>query len=108
MRVLPQYPPGAAKTEAWYISHASTSRNLIGQLSGAKPDDVKAGSRTRRKPEKMDVRGVSAPGDIYLVEAGTMHAIEAGFLILEVQQPSDTAFVSTTGGDLTPRASLVT
>jgi mannose-6-phosphate isomerase class I len=32
------------------------------------------------------------PGDIYLIEAGTMHSVGSGFVLLEVQQPSDTTY----------------
>ena len=83
---------GQPKTEAWYICHAEhKSKLLVGNYPGLDPTTLKQAAE-RGSLKKWMYEASPRPGDIYLVEAGTMHAIGAGFLILEVQQPSDTTF----------------
>ena len=42
--------------------------------------------------EKLLQINVSQPGDAYFIPSGTLHAIGAGNLILEIQQSSDTTY----------------
>lgn len=71
------------KTEAWLVLDAEPGASLVTGLRG--PLD------TERIAEQL-VRRAVAPGDVYLVPAGTVHAIGAGVLLYEVQQASDVTY----------------
>jgi len=83
---------GSPKTEAWLVAEAEAkSKLLIGNYPGLDgPTLVQA--IKRGSLEKWMYEAIPRAGDMYLVEAGTLHSIGAGFLILEVQQPSDLTF----------------
>ena len=83
---------GAPKTEAWLIAHVEAkSKLLIGNYPGLDAHLLKQAVQ-RRTVRKWMYEAGPRQGEIYLVQAGTMHAIGGGFLMLEVQQPSDTTF----------------
>ena len=83
---------GKPKTEAWYVAHADhKSKFLAGNYPGLDATTLKQAVE-RGSLEKWLYEATPRPGDIYLIEAGTVHAMGSGFLILEVQQPSDTTF----------------
>ena len=83
---------GEAKTENWYIADCDDDASLIvGLKQGVTREqftqaleDNKVAACVHRFPVK--------PGDSILVESGCMHAIDAGNLILEIQQNSDTTY----------------
>ena len=83
---------GEAKTENWYIADCDEDASLIvGLKQGVTREqftqalkDNKVGACVHRFPVKQ--------GDSILVESGRMHAIDAGNLILEIQQNSDTTY----------------
>ncbi len=83
---------GEAKTENWYIAECDGDASLIvGLKQGVTREqftqaleDNKVAACVHRFPVK--------PGDSILVESGRMHAIDAGNLILEIQQNSDTTY----------------
>jgi mannose-6-phosphate isomerase len=83
---------GEGKTECWYIADASPQAELyLGLREQTSPagfrDALNNGSITNlvhRLPVKT--------GDAFLIPSGTIHAIGAGNLIVEVQQNSDTTF----------------
>ena len=83
---------GEAKTENWYIAECDEDASLIvGLKQGVTREqftqalkDNKVGACVHRFPVKQ--------GDSILVESGRMHAIDAGNLILEIQQNSDTTY----------------
>ena len=83
---------GEAKTENWYIAECDGDASLIvGLKQGVTREqftqalkDNKVGACVHRFPVKQ--------GDSILVESGRMHAIDAGNLILEIQQNSDTTY----------------
>ena len=84
------------KTEAWYIL---AGRVIDGEepyiLMGFKGDVTPAKLRTLF--DTQDTEGMAAlmhkipvkPGEVYLIEGGTPHAIGPGCLLLEVQEPTD-------------------
>ncbi len=83
---------GEPKTENWYIAHTAPGAELIVGL--------KRGV-TRDQFERAIVDGTVeacvhhfnvAAGDSILVHSGQVHAIDAGNLILEIQQNSDTTY----------------
>jgi mannose-6-phosphate isomerase len=81
------------KTEAWHI--LSADRDAVLYL-GLRPD-VSIAELVARcqlgKPTSDCLRRIPAvPGTTVLVPAGTVHAIGAGVLIYEIQQPSDVTY----------------
>ena len=83
---------GEPKTENWYIAECDEDASLIvGLKQGVTREqftqalkDNEVAACVHRFPVK--------PGDSILVESGRMHAIDAGNLILEIQQNSDTTY----------------
>src|SRR5471032_1168343 len=83
---------GEPKTENWYVAHSVPGASLfVGLKEGV----------TREKFAKAVADGVAedlvnkvavASGDSVLVHSGQVHAIDAGNLILEIQQNSDTTY----------------
>lgn len=83
---------GEPKTENWYVAHSAPGASLFVGLK-------KGVSRARFAKAVADgtaeecVNRVSvASGDSILVASGQVHAIDAGNLILEIQQNSDTTY----------------
>ena len=83
---------GEPKTENWYIAHTAPGAELMvglkrgvtrGQFERAMADNT---------VESCVHRFRVAAGDSILVHSGQVHAIDAGNLILEIQQNSDTTF----------------
>ena len=80
------------KTEAWYVLSAAPEakvalgldRRLTSQQLRASIDDGSISDRVVWQPV--------SPGDVVFVPAGTIHAIGAGLVIVEIQQRSDTTF----------------
>ena len=83
---------GEPKTENWYIGHASDNAGLF---VGLKKRTTKHNFRSAVNSgtaEKYCHRIKSNKGDSILIESGRIHAIDAGNLILEIQQNSDTTY----------------
>jgi mannose-6-phosphate isomerase len=83
---------GAPKTECWYIVRADPGAVIYKGL--------KSGT-TRRQFEQAVKNGTSdqlmnkvqvRPGECHFIPPGVCHAIGAGLLIAEIQQPSDTTY----------------
>lgn len=85
-------PPDLGKTEAWYIV-ASQPESLIyaGLRSGV---DRAALQRAVEAGETEQVLHSfhPEPGDVVFIPSGTVHALGAGLLLVEIQQSSDTTF----------------
>ena len=83
---------GEPKTENWYIAEAEPEASLIVGLKRgtSRADFAKALVNTALEPclHRFPV----SMGDSILVRSGTVHAIDAGNLILEIQQNSDTTY----------------
>lgn len=83
---------GEPKTENWYIAECDEDASLIVGLKRGVTreqftqalEDGEAEGCVHKIPVKA--------GDSILVESGRMHAIDAGNLILEIQQNSDTTY----------------
>ena len=83
---------GEPKTENWYIADCKDDASLIvGLKNGATREafEKRIGDGTL---EECIHRFPVKPGDSILVESGRLHAIDAGNLILEIQQNSDTTY----------------
>ena len=83
---------GEPKTENWFIAEAAPGAALIVGLrpgvTRAQFEQALAGGTLEQCVNRLAV----APGDSILVRSGTVHAIDAGNLILEIQQNSDTTY----------------
>jgi mannose-6-phosphate isomerase len=83
---------GEPKTENWYVAHSAPGASLfVGLRPGvtrAKFVKAVAAGTAEECVNKISV----AAGDSILVRSGQVHAIDAGNLILEIQQNSDTTY----------------
>ncbi len=80
------------KNEAWYILEAEPGAHLFYHL--ARPvtrDQFEAAVRSDTLLPLLHRRPV-APGDVIFVPAGTLHTINAGLLLFEIQQKSDLTY----------------
>lgn len=83
---------GRPKTEAWFVAHLEPkSRLLLGHYPGLDPATLRQAATGGTIPKWL-YESTPRVGDMVLVRAGTLHAIGPGYLILEVQQPSDTTY----------------
>ncbi len=83
---------GEPKTENWYVAHSAPGASLF---VGLKPGVTRArfAKAVAAGTAEDCVNKVSvAAGDSVLVQSGQVHAIDAGNLILEIQQNSDTTY----------------
>ncbi|HEY0604404.1 MAG TPA: type I phosphomannose isomerase catalytic subunit [Herpetosiphonaceae bacterium] len=80
------------KTEAWYILQAAPGAEIIHGLS--RPTDRATFAAAVEDGTLMDLlRRVRVnAGDTIFVPAGTVHAINAGILLFEIQQKSDLTY----------------
>ena len=80
------------KTECWYVLEAEVGATIaLGLKEGANVDVVREAIATGTLEEWMQWIPVSV-GDMIFVDAGTVHAIGPGVVLLETQQTSDTTF----------------
>ncbi len=87
---IENYPFG--KTEAWYILHAEPGATLIhGFKDRVDPTYVRAALAQNRLPELLAYVPVRA-GDVVFVPAGTVHAIQRGIVLAEIQENSDITY----------------
>ena len=83
---------GEPKTENWYIAHAEPGAAVLAGLKpGVDAARFRAGLRDGTA-ESLVHRLPTVAGDSLLIHSGVMHAIDAGNLILEIQQNSDTTY----------------
>lgn len=83
---------GEPKTENWYIAQATDNAQLlVGLRRGVVRQDFER-ALADENLEELIHRTSSRAGDSLLVESGRIHAIDAGNLILEIQQNSDTTY----------------
>jgi len=83
---------GEPKTEHWYVAETSGDAALIvGLKKGVSREEFESALKESRL-EQCIHSFPTQPGDSILVESGRLHAIDAGNLILEIQQNSDTTY----------------
>jgi mannose-6-phosphate isomerase len=83
---------GEPKTENWFIAEATADAALIVGLQPGVSRERFAQAIADQSLESCVRRLPVAAGDSILVRSGTVHAIDAGSLILEIQQNSDTTY----------------
>jgi mannose-6-phosphate isomerase len=80
------------KTECWYVLEAEPGATIaLGLKPGATVDAVRAAIAAGTMEDRMEWVPVEV-GDMVFVDAGTVHAIGPGVVLLETQQTSDTTF----------------
>ena len=83
---------GEPKTENWYIAQAEPGAAVLaGLLDGVDAGRFRA-ALAAGTAESLVQRLPTRAGDSLLIRSGVMHAIDAGNLILEIQQNSDTTY----------------
>lgn len=85
-------PPDLGKTEAWYVLDADREAMIFAGLLPGVGREAFAHAVAAEKTAELLHSFHSRIGDCILVPAGTLHAIGAGNLILEVQQASNTTW----------------
>ncbi|MEO7411877.1 MAG: type I phosphomannose isomerase catalytic subunit [Opitutaceae bacterium] len=83
---------GEPKTENWYIAHTAPGAELIVGLRRGVTRGQFEQAVSENKLDQCVHRFRVAVGDSILVHSGQVHAIDAGNLILEIQQNSDTTY----------------
>lgn len=83
---------GEPKTENWYIAHSTADAHLLVGLRRGVTREQFERAITDNTLEKCIHHFHVAAGDSILVRSGQVHAIDAGNLILEIQQNSDTTY----------------
>jgi mannose-6-phosphate isomerase len=80
------------KTECWYVLEAEPGATvMLGLKAGAGPDEVRAAVANGTMEQLMEHVPVSV-GDMVFVDAGTVHAIGPGVVLLETQQTCDVTY----------------
>ncbi|HEY6251300.1 MAG TPA: type I phosphomannose isomerase catalytic subunit [Candidatus Angelobacter sp.] len=80
------------KTECWYVLHAPEGAQVgLGLKPGVGKDQVKRAIHETRMEELLNWIDLH-PGDLIYVDAGTVHTIGPGAVLLEIQQNSDTTY----------------
>lgn len=80
------------KTECWYALEAEPEAKVaLGFRTGVTADDVRAAIEQKTLEELLNWIPVSK-GDMIFVDAGTVHAIGPGLVLLETQQNSDMTY----------------
>lgn len=79
------------KFECWYFLNQNEAKTCIAGIEASKQLDVKEYIENGIIEQKMIHREVSN-GDLVVIEPGTVHALQAGSLVLEVQESSDITY----------------
>ena len=80
------------KTECWYVLEAKTGATIaLGLREGVTVDAVRAAIGAGKLEELLEWVPVEA-GEMVFVDAGTVHSIGPGVVLLETQQTSDATF----------------
>jgi mannose-6-phosphate isomerase len=80
------------KTECWYVLEAKPGAKIgLGLKPGTTREQLKRAIADKTAEHLLNWIDVHA-GEMYYVEAGTVHAIAAGSILVETQQNSDTTF----------------
>lgn len=91
-RMARKYGEPRGKTECWYALEAGPEAKVaLGLKPGVTLDEVRAGIHAGTLESDLNLLPVSA-GDVIFVDAGTVHAIWPGAVLLEVQQNSDLTY----------------
>jgi mannose-6-phosphate isomerase len=91
-RLAQKYGQPRGKTECWYVLAAGPGAQVAaGVKPGVTLDQVREGIREGTLEESLDLLPVVA-GEVVFVDAGTVHAIWPGSILLETQQNCDLTY----------------
>src|SRR5215831_6399292 len=91
-RLAWKYGQPRGKTECWYaLAAGSDAQVAVGLRRGVTIQEVKAGIDRGTLEQSLNMLPVHA-GDMIFVDAGTVHAIWPGSVLLETQQNSDVTY----------------
>jgi len=79
------------KTEMWYIVESENGQLIAGFNRSLEKEKYLQHTKEGSLKEILNYEAV-APGDIYFMPAGRVHAIGAGVLLAEIQQTSDVTY----------------
>lgn len=80
------------KTEAWYILNATPGASVLYGLKTTTTREAFAAAIATDAVEPLFHRLAVQAGDMVFVPAGTLHAIDAGITLFEIQQKSDLTY----------------
>jgi len=81
------------KSEAWLILDAPEGSQLVyGVKHGTTREELRAACEKGAAVEPLLRRVNVKPGDVCFIPAGCVHAIGAGIMLYEIQQPSDVTY----------------
>jgi mannose-6-phosphate isomerase len=87
-----KYGEPRGKTECWYALYAEPGAHVaLGIKSGVTPEQVRAGIESATLEGLLEMVPVNKD-DLLFVDAGTVHAMEPGLVVLETQQTSDLTY----------------
>ncbi len=79
-------PDQAGKPESWYVLEASPDAGLyLGLRDGVTPERMREALESEADVSELLFFVPVAPGDFFVIEAGTAHAIGAGLTLVEPQ-----------------------
>lgn len=91
-RLAQKYGQPRGKTECWYAIAAEPGAQVAAGLKpGVTLDSIRSGIHDGTLEQSLDVLPVQA-GDMVFVDAGTVHAIWPGSILLETQQNCDLTY----------------
>lgn len=80
------------KTEMWYVLHAEEGSNLVwGFEHTTTPEMLREHIENGTLSDDLHYVNVHT-GDVFLIEAGTVHALGAGIIVAEVQESSNLTY----------------
>jgi mannose-6-phosphate isomerase len=83
---------GIGKTELWYVVDAEKDAHIYyGFSRPISKDEMRQRIEDQTLAQVLN-RVPVRPGDVFLIQAGTIHSIGAGILMAEVQQNSDITY----------------
>lgn len=90
--IIAQVLKGEPKTEYWYVAEATIDAGLFIGLRNGVTQHIFEAALAHQALERLLHRVPTHAGDACFVPSGRLHAIDAGNLILEIQQNSDTTY----------------
>src|SRR5579863_3586540 len=91
-RLAQKYGQPRGKTECWYALHAESEAQVAAGLRpGVTMEDIRSGIEQGNLEESLNILRIKT-GDMVYVDAGTVHAIWPGSILLETQQNSDITY----------------
>jgi mannose-6-phosphate isomerase len=83
------------KTEMWHVLAAKADARIAAGFRGARSKEQVRAAAVAEKPDEIEAMlewFQAAAGDTFFIPAGVMHAIGAGLVLCEIQQPSDVTY----------------